>query len=149
MYKPNDKVKDAINFSEVDITELLLSVEATIFYNKKFTVVTTNTRPQRFFSPGSNLRFGGRQSTVTMVFKRWSRADSFPVSRALARTCLRLSPFSNIFATESGTASCPEEEYEFVECLSAETQIIDLFTHSKLQPHKLSQCALAARLSSY
>ena len=33
-----------------------------------FTAVTTNTRPQRFFSPGSNLRFGGRQSTVTMVF---------------------------------------------------------------------------------
>ena len=32
------------------------------------TAVTTNTRPQRFFSLGSNLRFGGRQSTVTMVF---------------------------------------------------------------------------------
>ena len=31
------------------------------------TAVTTNTRPQRFFSSGSNLRFGGRQSTVTMV----------------------------------------------------------------------------------
>ena len=32
------------------------------------TAVTTNTRPQKFFSSGSNLRFGGRQSTVTMVF---------------------------------------------------------------------------------
>ena len=32
------------------------------------TAVTTNTRPQIFFSSGSNLRFGGRQSTVTMVF---------------------------------------------------------------------------------
>ena len=32
------------------------------------TAVTTNTRPQRFFSSGSNLRFGGRQSTVTMAF---------------------------------------------------------------------------------
>ena len=31
------------------------------------TAVTTNARPQRFFSSGSNLRFGGRQSTVTMV----------------------------------------------------------------------------------
>ena len=82
-------------------------------------------------------------------FTRWSRADSFPVSRALGRTCLRLSPFCNIFATESGTASRPDyEEYEFVECLSEETQIIDLFTHSKLQPHKFSQCTLAARLSS-
>ena len=38
MYKPNDKVKDATNFSEEDITELLLSVEATIFYNKKFNI---------------------------------------------------------------------------------------------------------------
>ena len=83
-------------------------------------------------------------------FRRWSRADSFPVSRALGKTCLRLSPFCNIFATESGTASCPDyEEYKFIECLSEETQIIDLFTHSKLQPRKLSQCTLAARLSSY
>ena len=47
------------------------------------TAVTTNTRPQRFFSSGSNIRFGGRQSTVTM---RWPRADPFPVSRALGRT---------------------------------------------------------------
>ena len=31
------------------------------------TAVTTNTRPQRVFF-GSNLQFGGRQSTVTMGF---------------------------------------------------------------------------------
>ena len=36
---------------------------------------------------------------------------------------------------------------EFVECLSEETQIIDIFPHCKLQPHKLSQ-SLATRLSS-
>ena len=34
-----------------------------------------------------------------------------------------------------------------VECLSEETQIIDVFTHSKLQPHKLSQYTLETRLS--
>ena len=49
----------------------------------------------------------------------------------------------------SDTASCQDyEEYEFVERLSEETQIIDLLTHCKLRPHKLSQYTLATRLSS-
>ena len=100
-----------------------------------FTAVITNTRPQRVFSFGSNLRFGGRQSTVTMVFTRWPREDSFPVSRALRGQCRRLRPPLQYFATGSDTSSGQDyEEYEFVECLSEETQIIDLFKHCKLQP---------------
>ena len=51
------------------------------------TAVTTNTRPQRFFSSGSNLRFGGSTNQpLPWVFTCWPRADSFPVSRALGRT---------------------------------------------------------------
>ena len=73
------------------------------------------TRALKVFFFGSNLRFGGRQSTVTMVFTRWPREDSLPVSRALGRTCRRLSRFFQYFATGSDTASCQEyEEYEFV-----------------------------------
>ena len=34
------------------------------------TAVTTNTRPRRVFSLCWNLSFGGRQSTVSMVFSR-------------------------------------------------------------------------------
>ena len=42
-------------------------------------------------------------------------------------------PFLQYFATGSDTASCQDyEENEFVECLSEEIQIIDLFTHYKL-----------------
>ena len=52
---------------------------------------STNTRPQRLFSSP----FGGRQS-VTMVFTRWPREDSFPVSGALGGTCRCLSRFCNI-----------------------------------------------------
>ena len=38
-------------------------------------------------------------------------------------------PFLQHFAAGSGTASCQDyEEYEFVECLSEETQIIALHT---------------------
>ena len=74
---------------------------------------------------------GGRQSTVTMVYKRCPREE-----------------LEHYFATGSDIASCQDyEEYEFVECLSKETQIIALFTRCKLQPHKLSQDTLAARLS--
>ena len=58
-------------------------------------------------------------------------------------------PFLQYFATGSDTASCQDcEEYEFVECLSEETQIISIFTHRKLQPHKLSHWTLSTRLSS-
>ena len=46
-------------------------------------------------------------------------------------------PFLQYFAAGSDTASCQDyEEKEFVECFSEETQIIDIFTHCKLQPHK-------------
>ena len=38
-------------------------------------------------------------------------------------------PFLQYFATGSDIASCQDyEEHEFVECLSEETQITDLFT---------------------
>ena len=61
---------------------------------------------------------------------------------------LAFQPFLQHFAPASDTASCQDyEEKEFVECFSEETQIIDIFTHCKLQPHKLSQ-SLATRLSS-
>ena len=57
-------------------------------------------------------------------------------------------PFLQHFAAASDTPSCQDyEEKEFFECFSEETQIIDIFTHCKLQPHKLSQ-SLATRLSS-
>jgi len=58
-------------------------------------------------------------------------------------------PFLQYFAARSDTASCQDyEEKEFVECFSEETQIIDIFTHCKLQPAcKLSQ-SLATRLGS-
>ena len=44
------------------------------------------TQPSKVFFC-SNLWFGGRQSTVTMVFTRWPREDSFPVFQALRGTC--------------------------------------------------------------
>ena len=109
------------------------------------TAVNTNTRPQRFFSSGSNLRFGGRQSTVTMGFHALAQSRLFPRFSSTRKN----KSFLQYFATGSGTASCQDyEEYEFVECLLEETQIIDLFTNCKLQPHKLSQCTLATRLNS-
>ena len=52
--------------------------------------------PSKGFSFGSNLWFGGRQSTVTMVFTRWPREHSFPVSRALRGQCRRLRRLCNI-----------------------------------------------------
>ena len=77
-----------------------------------------------------------------MVFARWQR------TRALSEENVGVKLFLQYFALGSDTASCQDyEDYEFVESLSEETQIIDLFTRSKLQPHKLSQDKLATRLS--
>ena len=55
-------------------------------------------------------------------------------------------PVLQYFATGSDTASCEDfEEYEFPDRLSEETQIVDSFTHCKLQSHALSQYTLATR----
>ena len=79
------------------------------------------------------------------VFTRWSRADSLPVSRALGRT----SRFCNTLLQDLAPLHIKTtRSTEFVECLSEETQIIDLFTNCNLQLHKLSQCTLATRLKS-
>ena len=100
------------------------------------TAVTTNKCPQ-------NLRFGGRQSTVTMGFHALVQSRLSPRFSSTRKN----KSFLQYFATGSGTASFQDyEEYEFVECLSEETQIIDLLTNCKKQPHKLSQCTLATRL---
>ena len=80
-----------------------------------------------------------------MVFDALAQSRLFPRFSSTRKN----KSFLQYFATGSGTASCQNyEEYEFVECLSEETQIIDLFINCKLQPHKLSQCTLATRLNS-
>ena len=90
------------------------------------TAVITNTCPQRFFSSGSNLRFGGRQSTVTIIFHALAQSRFFPRFSSTRKNMPAFKPFLQYFTTGSGTASCQDyEEYEFVECLSEETQIID------------------------
>ena len=86
-----------------------------------FSVVTTNTRPERFFSSGSNLRFGGHQSTVTMVFHSLAQSRFFPHFSSTRKNMLVFKPFLQYFATGSGIALCQDyEEYKFVECLSEE-----------------------------
>ena len=52
--------------------------------------------PSKTFFFRSNLWFGERQSTITMVFSHWPREDSFLLSRALGGTCQRLSCLCNI-----------------------------------------------------
>ena len=122
-----------------------------VYSSCHFTVVTTNTRPQalRFFLRVQTLRFGGRQSTATMVFYALAQSGFFPRFSSTRKNMSAFKPFLQYFATGSGTTSCQDyEEYKFVECLSEETQITHVFTHCKLQTHKLSQCTLAIRPSS-
>ena len=81
-------------------------------------------------------------------FTPWPREDSFSVSRALGRICERFSRFQNIMLQELTPVYVKTTRGIFVECFSEETQIIDIFTHYKLLPHKISQYTLATRLSS-
>jgi len=113
----------------------------------KFTAVTTNRCPQTFFF----LRF--KPAVCWMSINRYhsfhtlAKGRFFPRFSSTWRNTLAFKPFLQYFATWSDTTSCLDyEEYEFVECLLDETQIIDLFTHCKLQPHKISQYTLATRL---
>ena len=70
------------------------------------TAVTTNKRPQRFFSSGSNLRFGGRQSTVTMGFHALAQSRLSPRFSSTRKN----KSFLQYFATGSVTASCQDYE---------------------------------------
>ena len=110
--------------------------------------VTTNTHPQMGFSlfkpafwlTSINRYHGfscvGVEQILYAFLKHRKNMSAFK-------------PFLQYFATGPDTASCQDyERYEFVQCLSEETQIINVFTHCKLQPHKLSHQTLATRLSS-
>ena len=76
------------------VTTQILSV----YSSCHFTVATTNTRTQtlRFFLRVQTYVLVDANQLLQLFFTRWPRADSFPVSRALGRTCLRLSRFCNI-----------------------------------------------------
>ena len=112
------------------------SFNQVIYSFPSIVIAVTTHAPSKGFFFCSNLRFGERQSTFTMVFTRWPTEYFFSVSQALGGKCRRLSRFLQNFATGSDTASCQDyQEYEFVECLSKKTQIFDLFKHCKLQPH--------------
>ena len=101
--------------------------------------VTTNRRPQRFF-----VRF-----KPAVWWTSINLYHGFPRFSSTRRNMPAFKLFLQYFATGSDTASCQDYgEYEIVECLSEEIQIIDLFKHCKLQPHtcKLSQYTPATRL---
>ena len=85
--------------------------------------------PQRFLSSGSNLHFGGHQSTVTVIFHALAQSRFFHRFSSTRKNISAFKPFLQYFATGSGTVSCQDyKEYEFVECLSEEIKIIDLCT---------------------
>ena len=109
-------------------------------------MVTTNTRRQRFFP---SVQTCGLVDVNQPWFSRVGQEKFLSPFLEHSGNMPAFKPFLQYFGTGSDTASCQYyEEYEFVECLSEETQIIDLFKHCKLQPYKLSQYTLATRLSS-
>ena len=115
----------------------------------RMTAVTTNTRPQRFFSWGSNLGFGGRQSTFTMVFHALAQSRFFPCfDRALGRTCWRLIRFCNILLQDPAQLHVKITRSTNLLSVCRRKLKLSTYTHCKLQPHKLSQCTPATRLSS-
>ena len=69
-----------------------------VYSSCHFTVVTTNTRPQalRFFLRVQTLRFGGRQSTATMVFYALAQSRFFPCFKSTRKNMSAFKPFFNI-----------------------------------------------------
>ena len=63
---------------------------------------------------------------------RLPREEFFPLSPAFRTKILAFKQFLQYFATGSDTSSCQDYE-ECNECLSEGTQIMDFFTHCKLQ----------------
>ena len=104
-----------------------------------FTAVTTNTRPQRvflLFKPAFWWTSINRYHGFSLVGLEKILSPFLEHSEEY----VGVSAVLQYFAARSDTASCQDyKEKEFVECFSEETQIIDIFTHCKLQPHKLSK----------
>ena len=107
-----------------------------------FTAVTTNTRPQRFFSSVETCGLVDVSQLLPWISRVGREKILSPFLEHSEEHVGLLNRFCNILPQDL-TPVQNYEEYEFVECLSAKTQIIDLFTHYKLQPHKLSQYTLA------
>ena len=66
------------------------------YYKQNVTAVTTNTRPQRFFLWAQTCVLVDVNQPLPWFFKRWPITDSFRVSGALERTCLRLNFMSRL-----------------------------------------------------
>ena len=82
-------------------------------------------------------------------FTRWPRADSFPVSRALGRTCSRLSRFCNILLQDPAQLHVKiMRSRNLLSVCRRKLKLLSPYTHCKLQAHKLSQCTFATPLSS-
>ena len=113
-----------------------------------FTAVTSNTRPERFFLRLQTCVLVDVNQPLPWFFARCPRADSFPVSRALGRTCLCLSRFCNILLQDPAQLHVNITRSTNLLSVCRRKLKLSTYTHCKLQLHKLSQCTLATRLSS-
>ena len=83
-------------------------------------------KPVFWWTPINRYHSFSRALTYRRFFLRFSSTK---------KNMSAFQPFMQYFAIGSDTASCQDyEEYEFVECFLEKTQIIDIFTHCKLQP---------------
>ena len=121
--------------------------------------MTTRSNRMKFRLPARALKgFFLRVQTCVLVdvnqplpwfFTRWPTADSFPGSdRALGRTCLRLSRFCNILLQDPAQLYVKITRSTNLLSVCRRKLKLSTYTHCKLQPHKLSQCTFATRLSS-
>jgi len=114
-----------------------------------FTAVTTNTHPQRVFSSVQTCVLVDVNQPLPWFFTRWPREDSFFVSWALGRICRRFSRFCNILLQDLTPLHVKITRRKNLLSVSRRKLKVStyIFTHCKLQPHKLSQ-SLATRLRS-
>ena len=118
------------------------------FILKEVTAVTTNTRSHRFFRRVQNCILGDVNQPLKWFFMRWPRADSFPVSRVLGRTCPRLSRICNILLQDPAQLHVKITRSTNLLSVCRRKLKLSPYSHCKLQQHKLSQCTFATRLSS-
>ena len=136
------KLDREITYNNFEISLVVFMLNITT--NHAITLaVTTNRRPQRFF-----LRF-----KPAVWWTSINLYHGFPRFSSTRRNMLAFKPFLQYFATGSDTASSQDyEEYEIVECLSEEIQIIDFtqylntVSYNHIHICKLSQYTLATRL---
>ena len=140
---PRSQLEQSVKF----ISRIGTGAQSCQASTRLFTAVTTNTPPQRFFSSVQTCGLVDVKQPLPWFSRVGREKILSPFLEHSEEHVGLLNRFCNILPQDLTAIHVKITRSTNLSsvCRSEKTQIIDLFTHYKLQPHKLSQYTLATR----